>query len=219
MTPKKKTATSTTLKMERKLIQIENTPAATSNGNTNGATSTPGRKESYVAGGKNAGIVVNKEIEKDDDQSPSHLSLQFRVFLRNATTKRYTQEKRVISYWFKVAFSPMQQASAAQDFFKQLVSPTDFPRDYVGFIKKIMKLMQHEYPMIAKIEIEMTQEMEMDCLPIRPTTSGTQLYCIGRPSLSIMSGCKPALPAKPAELMKRNIMSCHKQSAKYGKNV
>merc|ERR1719367_983825 len=129
---------------------------------------TPGRKESlHVAGGKNAGIVVNKEIEKDDDQSPSHLSLQFRVFLRNATTKRYTQEKRVISYWFKVAFSPMQQASAAQDFFKQLVSPTDFPRDYVGFIKKIMKLMQHEYPMIAKIEVEMTQEMEMDCLPIR----------------------------------------------------
>ena len=41
--------------------------------------------------------------------------------------------------------------------------------DYVGFIKKIMKLMQHEYPMIAKIEIEMTQEMEMDCLPIRPS--------------------------------------------------
>ena len=65
MTPKKKTATSTTLKMERKLIQIENTPAATSNGNTNGATSTPGRKESYVAGGKNAGIVVNKEVERD----------------------------------------------------------------------------------------------------------------------------------------------------------
>ena len=32
-----------------------------------------------------------------------------------------------------------------------------------------MKLMQHEYPMIAKIEIEMTQEMEMDCLPIRPS--------------------------------------------------
>ena len=32
-----------------------------------------------------------------------------------------------------------------------------------------MKLMQHEYPMIAKIEIEMTQEMEMDCLPIKPS--------------------------------------------------
>lgn len=172
MTPKKKTATSTTLKMERKLIQIDNTPVNTSNGNTTsgGSSMTPGRKESlHIAGGKNAGIVVNKEIDKDGDTEPTHLSLQFRVFLRNATTKRYTQEKRVISYWFKVAFSPMQHASAAQDFFKQLVSPVDFPRDYVGFIKKIMKLMQHEYPMIAKIEIEMTQEMEMDCLPIKPS--------------------------------------------------
>ena len=45
-------------------------------------------------------------------------------------------------------------------------------QDYVGFIKKIMKLMQNEYPMIAKIEIEMTQEMEMDCLPIRASKSG-----------------------------------------------
>ena len=35
-----------------------------------------------------------------------------------------------------------------------------------------MKLMQNEYPMIAKIEIEMTQEMEMDCLPIRASKSG-----------------------------------------------
>ena len=72
MTPKKKTATSTTLKMERKLIQVENTPASTSNGstNTNGASMTPGRKESlHIAGGKNAGIVVNKEIEKDGKNS------------------------------------------------------------------------------------------------------------------------------------------------------
>ena len=66
-----------------------------------------------------------------DDLDPAHLSLQFRVFLRNAATKRYTQEKRVISYWFKLAFSPMQQASAAQDFFKQLVSPSDFPRGMI----------------------------------------------------------------------------------------
>ena len=29
--------------------------------------------------------------------------------------------------------------------------------------------MQHEYSMIAKIEIEMTQEMEMDFLPIKPS--------------------------------------------------
>merc|ERR1719367_64100 len=55
---------------------------------------TPGRKESlHVAGGKNAGIVVNKEIEKDDDQSPSHLSLQFRVFSSKCYNKTvYTRK-------------------------------------------------------------------------------------------------------------------------------
>jgi len=41
--------------------------------------------------------------------------------------------------------------------------------DYVGFIKKIMKQMQTDYPMIAKIEVELTQEKEMDHLPNRPS--------------------------------------------------
>ncbi len=41
--------------------------------------------------------------------------------------------------------------------------------DYVGFIKKIMKLMQREYPMIAKIEVQLTQEKEMESLPNRPS--------------------------------------------------
>ena len=65
MTPKKKTANSTTLKMERKRIQVESNSDNTSNGNTNGGTNTtPLRKESlHIAGGKNAGIVVNKDVD------------------------------------------------------------------------------------------------------------------------------------------------------------
>ena len=65
MTPKKKTANSTTLKMERKRIQVDSKSDNTSNGNTNGSTNaTPLRKESlHIAGGKNAGIVVNKDVD------------------------------------------------------------------------------------------------------------------------------------------------------------
>ncbi|TRY69155.1 hypothetical protein TCAL_02185 [Tigriopus californicus] len=151
MTPKKKTAKSTTLMMERKLIQAK----------TGGKV--------HIAGGSNAGIVVNKESAIDDSKiNPPQLSLEFRVFLINVQTKRYTQEKRVIAYWFKETYPEEQRAFSAQEFFKTLVSPTDFPRDYVGFIKKIMKLMQHEYSMLAKIEVELTQEKEMDELPNRP---------------------------------------------------
>ena len=156
MTPKKKTSNSTTLKMERKKI------VAKSDGSN-----------VHIAGGTNAGIVVNKQQSQDQDDIWAnigpHLCLEFRVFLINTSTKRYTQEKRIISYWFKDLFALNQRATAAQDFFKTLVSPTDFPRDYVGFIKKVMKLMQLQYPMMAKVEVEMTQEKEMDQLPNRPS--------------------------------------------------
>lgn len=159
MTPKKKTSNSTTLKMERKRI----VQSVSSNGDG----------KVHVAGGSNAGIIVNKQQSGDQEDEwaniNAHLCLEFRVFLVNLATKRYTQEKRIISYWFKELFPLHQRATAAQDFFKKLVSPIDFPRDYVGFIKKIMKLMQIQYPMMAKVEVEMTQEKEMDELPNRPS--------------------------------------------------
>jgi len=44
------------------------------------------------------------------------------------STKRYTQEKRLITYWFKEQFSKNERAGEAQEFFKKLVSPINFPR-------------------------------------------------------------------------------------------
>jgi len=43
-----------------------------------------------------------------------------------------------------------------------------FYTDYVGFIKKIMKLMQHKYPSIKKLEVELRQLEEPITLPSRP---------------------------------------------------
>ena len=46
---------------------------------------------------------------------------------------------------------------------------TDIILDYVGFIKKIMKLMQRKHSMFLKVEVELTQEMEIDNIPDRPS--------------------------------------------------
>lgn len=43
-----------------------------------------------------------------------------------------------------------------------------FVTDYVGFIKKIMKLMLHKYSTIKKIEVELKQLEEPVNLPTRP---------------------------------------------------
>ena len=175
MTPKKKTGNSTTLAMERKVI--------TQAGEKTKKTSL------HVAGGEHSGIVINKEVEVGSEEIPPHLCLEFRVFLVNANSGKHAQEKRVLSYWFKQQFPPVQRPRYAQDFFKQLVSPTDFPRgifskifsmvtlclDYVGFIKKIMKLMQLSFPMFRKIEVELTQEKEIENIPDRPSKLSCQL--------------------------------------------
>jgi len=135
MTPKKKTRNSTTLMMERKVVLPDGKDGKV-----------------HIAGGSNAGIVVNKDGAASSTDSsgggvnPAHLFLEFRVFLVNANTKRFTQEKRRISFWFKEAFPESQRAYAAQEFFKTLVSPIDFPRGdmpktnahgYVSFHLKI----------------------------------------------------------------------------------
>jgi len=178
MTPKKKTSNSTTLAMERKAIQTA--------GEKSKKTSL------HVAGGEHSGIVINKEVEADAEQSPAHLCLEFRVFLVNTSSGKHAQEKRVLSYWFKQEFPPVQRPRYAQDFFKQLVSPTEFPRDYVGFIKKIMKLMQLSFPMFRKIEVELTQEKEIDSIPDRPTCAGALLFTVGL--------VQPAVSAEPSAL-------------------
>jgi len=157
MTPKKKTGNSTTLAMERKAI-------------TQGGAKTQ-KTSLHVAGGEHSGIVINKEMEDDGQEMPAHLCLEFRVFLVNANSGKHAQEKRVLSYWFKQQFPAVQRARYAQDFFKELVSPTQFPRDYVGFIKKIMKLMQLSFPMFRKIEVELTQEKEIENIPDRPISA------------------------------------------------
>ncbi|KAB7494604.1 hypothetical protein Anas_08736 [Armadillidium nasatum] len=68
----------------------------------------------------------------------------------------------------KSMYDEEEQARTAQDFFKELVAPLEFPRDYVGFIKKIMKMMQLKYSQIRKIEIELRQLSESEHLPERP---------------------------------------------------
>ncbi|UYV69512.1 hypothetical protein LAZ67_6003862 [Cordylochernes scorpioides] len=66
-------------------------------------------------------------------------------------------ESRQLRFWFKPNLPDSEQMRCTQNFFKDLVTPSEFPRDYVGFIKKIMKLMQQRYPSIKRVEVELQQ--------------------------------------------------------------
>ncbi|XP_023031014.1 uncharacterized protein LOC6641311 isoform X2 [Drosophila willistoni] len=163
MTPRGKTATSTVILIERKLIDEINDRV-------------------HVAGGDHTGIIINKDTiagQKSASKAAA-LSLEFRVFLVSANTGKHSQESRTLRFWFRDWLTnDEKQAHIAQDFFKELVSPQDFPRDYVGFIKKIMKLMQHGYAEIQSIEIELRILEETSAPPSRPPRDGYIIYCYG----------------------------------------
>ncbi|XP_034473446.1 uncharacterized protein LOC117780847 isoform X3 [Drosophila innubila] len=152
MTPRGKTANSTVILIERKLVDEINDRV-------------------HVAGGDHTGIIINKDTiagQKSASKAAA-LSLEFRVFLVSANTGKHSQESRTLRFWFRDWLTnDEKQAHIAQDFFKELVSPQDFPRDYVGFIKKIMKLLQHGYAEIQSIEIELRILEETSAPPSRP---------------------------------------------------
>ncbi|RXG69333.1 hypothetical protein Avbf_05797 [Armadillidium vulgare] len=157
MTPKGKTTSSTTILVERRQ-----------------KSSVEKHKNAHVGGGQHSGIIINKDFAtgksmyENGDISNAQLQLEFKVFLLNEKTQLHTQESRQLRFWFKYNIDEEEQARTAQDFFKELVAPLEFPRDYVGFIKKIMKMMQLKYSQIRKIEIELRQLSESEHLPDRP---------------------------------------------------
>ncbi|XP_054279456.1 uncharacterized protein LOC128997788 [Macrosteles quadrilineatus] len=157
MTPKGKTATSTTLMIERKKIQDQRDV---------------NNENIHVAGGAHQGIVINKTTASGvGEDVAADLSLEFRVYLVNAQTGNHTLESRTLLFWFCSKLPEVDQPHVAQEFFKELVAPQEFPRDYVGFIKKIMKLMQHKYPTIRKLEIILRQLEQATSLPTRPLSA------------------------------------------------
>ena len=113
----------------------------------------------HVAGGAHKGIVINKAsaASAEEEPVPAELLLEFCVYLISSATGMHTKESRQLRFWFKDSVPENERPCQAQEFFKKLVAPFEFPRDYVGFIKKIMKLMQHEYPGMKKVEVELKQ--------------------------------------------------------------
>lgn len=113
MTPRGKTANSTIILIERKLID------------------SIGERQ-HVAGGDHTGIIINKDTANghNDNKLPqSQLSLEFRVFLVSENTGQHSQEARTLRFWFRPWITNGgKQAHVAQDFFRELVSPKEFPR-------------------------------------------------------------------------------------------
>lgn len=63
-----------------------------------------------------------------EDLGPFHAHVQFVVYLVDGVSGAHTREARSLRSWFKTSLPENQRHRMAQDFFRDLVSPEDFPR-------------------------------------------------------------------------------------------
>ncbi|KAK0417058.1 hypothetical protein QR680_012811 [Steinernema hermaphroditum] len=113
----------------------------------------------HIAGGSHSGIIVNKLSEECEDIVPE-VQLAFSVWLRDGDTRR--QENRALRFVFAEDTDNAARHTVAQQMFQELV--TSFPKDYVTFMRSVLKMMQVGYDPINMVEIDMQLAAENEAM-------------------------------------------------------
>ncbi|CAK9301742.1 unnamed protein product [Gordionus sp. m RMFG-2023] len=106
----------------------------------------------YYGKGAHEGLIVIRKykLKSNGIIKMPDIDFRFNVFLSRANVGsetqaiEYTKENRTLSFWFDESHISSQNAmyQSTNVFLRQLFSPNEFPRDYIGFLIKVMKLMQ-----------------------------------------------------------------------------
>uniref|UniRef100_A0A915AIG3 SAM-dependent methyltransferase Erg6/SMT-type domain-containing protein n=2 Tax=Parascaris univalens TaxID=6257 RepID=A0A915AIG3_PARUN len=104
----------------------------------------------HIAGGEHAGIIINK-LSDDKPSAKCDVALSFSVWVSDGVSRK--QENRQLRFRFFDDVELIQKHTLAQQFFKDLVNA--FLKDYVTFLKRILKLMQGGYLPVREVEVDM----------------------------------------------------------------
>uniref|UniRef100_A0A0N5A2I6 PNP_UDP_1 domain-containing protein n=1 Tax=Parastrongyloides trichosuri TaxID=131310 RepID=A0A0N5A2I6_PARTI len=117
----------------------------------------------HLGGGDHAGVVINKFTGTYEELNKIDLIINFSVWLTipsdgsddNSTSSgdKKKQEIRIIKFIFVDGVEVDKQHEIAENIFKDII--THFPRDYLSFIKRILKFMEDGNEEINIIEIDM----------------------------------------------------------------
>ncbi|CAH8454499.1 unnamed protein product [Heterobilharzia americana] len=110
----------------------------------------------HIAGGQHSGIIVNKECKlKKEPMDIPEMQLQFTCVMFNNRTSETHAENRRLKFWFSKGAQQFDRLDESYDFFQELIDPSSFPRDYVGFLKKLLKQMHGtRYLSLRRVDLD-----------------------------------------------------------------
>jgi nucleoside phosphorylase len=118
------------------------------------------RKETvhYEGIGQHTGLVINRQgnITELENIPPPEMQLEFTCVMYNKEKGENHAERRCLKFWYKSDIEHQKRLDGAYEFFRELINPTTFPRDYVGFIKKMMKQIQSaRFQHLRRIDVDL----------------------------------------------------------------
>ncbi|RCN52796.1 hypothetical protein ANCCAN_01173 [Ancylostoma caninum] len=122
-----------------------------------------GDKLLHVAGGPHTGLIINKLSKYVPGEYRNDVELSFSVWLSDGNSRK--QEKRSMKFFLRDDVELQLGRSVVHNFFKQLMA--GFPKDYVSFMMRVLKLMQHEFAEIQRIDMDfkLVSEEEQVVIP------------------------------------------------------
>lgn len=113
----------------------------------------------HVAGGPHKGILIAKAVDNLKDVEPAEGRLEFLAYLVNEEQHNQSvQDYWTLRFWFRGQAEGVVKKKTFTDYFQELMNPSSFPKNYIGFIKKALVLLK-VYHVIKRVELEV-QETE-----------------------------------------------------------
>lgn len=114
-------------------------------------------KVHHIAGGPYKGIFINKASTGLVDVGPEEGRLEFLAYLVNERKRNQClQDHWTLKFWFCGTVDGLLKKNTYTDYFRDLMDPADFPKDYIGFIKKALVQLQG-YSIIRRVELQVQQ--------------------------------------------------------------
>ncbi|KAL4240103.1 hypothetical protein ACF0H5_000897 [Mactra antiquata] len=111
----------------------------------------------HVTNGPYKGLVINKKSHCLENGDPAEARLEFLAFLVNKEhNNEPVQDFWTLRFWFRGKPDGITKKRTFSQYFQDLMSPDDFPKNYMCFMKKAMVLMK-TYLLIKRVELEVEQ--------------------------------------------------------------
>ncbi|KAK7474527.1 hypothetical protein BaRGS_00034221, partial [Batillaria attramentaria] len=114
----------------------------------------------HVAGGPYKGILINKVALDMDSVDAPEARLEFMTYLskRDPTTANGegAKDKWELKFWFRGRADGLTRKRAFTEYFQELINPKDLPKNYIGFVKRALVLLQKSR-LIKRVELEVEE--------------------------------------------------------------